>query len=183
MPRIVNYTCTKLESAQNQTRLLTIRPGNRLQDIQCSLEISSLDSRPGYEALSYVWGDETIRVPITVDGKRLDVTENLSAALRRLRDRKGGRVMWVDAICINQEDSDEKSVQVAMMRRIYSGCTRAILWLGEYAGCVAPRPTAPRPRPLSLPSRASEGATPPARAAAEVQGGQAGVQAAPDVRR
>lgn len=131
MTEAVMYSYTKFKSAQDQIRLLTIRPGNWLQGIECSLKISSLDSKPDYEALSYAWGDESKQHPIKVDGKQFNITLNLFLALRRLRGRIKDRGMWIDATCINQKDDNEKSVQVAMMRTIYSACTRAILWLGE----------------------------------------------------
>ena len=52
-------------------------------------------------------------------------------ALRRLRDPAVSRILWIDAICINQSDKNEKSHQVAMMGEIYSSCQKAIVWLGE----------------------------------------------------
>lgn len=59
------------------------------------------------------------------------VTQNLHAALKRLRLQNQSRVLWVDAICINQDDTSEKSFQVAMMSQIYSKTTKGLLWLGE----------------------------------------------------
>ncbi|KAK7742132.1 hypothetical protein SLS53_004718 [Cytospora paraplurivora] len=129
-----NYTYTKFESVHDQIRLLTIRPGSWLETIECSLEIVCLDNNPDYEALSYVWGDDLVRIPIKVDGNRFYITYNLFLALRRLRCQDTYRVMWIDAICINQKDNDEKSVQVSLMKTIYGACTRAILWLGEDRG-------------------------------------------------
>ncbi|OTA92627.1 hypothetical protein M434DRAFT_74249, partial [Hypoxylon sp. CO27-5] len=68
---------------------------------------------------------------ISLDNQTFEVTENLYYALRRLRYTSSPRTMWIDAICINQRDNDEKSIQVNMMGTIYSSCQKAVLWLGE----------------------------------------------------
>jgi hypothetical protein len=66
-----------------------------------------------------------------VDGKHFYITDNLCAALRALRLPDRDRFLWIDAICINQYDGVEKGSQVQMMRDIYAGATRTIVWLGE----------------------------------------------------
>ncbi|KAH8645722.1 heterokaryon incompatibility protein-domain-containing protein [Xylariales sp. PMI_506] len=101
--------------------------------IRCVLSTACLDGEPQYEALSYAWGDPEEREPIYINGLELDVTTNLVAALRRLRNRTRPRNIWVDAICINQHDMREKSHQVNLMTEIYSRTTMAIIWLGEYS--------------------------------------------------
>ncbi|KAK5626742.1 hypothetical protein RRF57_002457 [Xylaria bambusicola] len=90
------------------------------------------------QALSYVWGSPTDLVDIDVDGATFSATRNLYLALRRLREqigRTGGnddsRTLWVDAVCIDQEDADEKRHQVQLMGDIYSQASRGLLWLGE----------------------------------------------------
>jgi hypothetical protein len=70
-------------------------------------------------ALSYVWGSAEDIVYITVNGKRFGVTRNLFDALKFLRPREDGGMLWVDAICINQDDPEEKKIQIALMRRVY----------------------------------------------------------------
>ncbi|KAI0133042.1 HET-domain-containing protein [Hypoxylon sp. NC0597] len=127
----VNYVYSPLSEAGRQIRLLTIRPGAWSDMIECSLHITNLDDRPHYEALSYVWGDANKKIPISLDNQTFEVTENLYYALRRLRSSSSPRTMWIDAICINQKDNDEKSIQVNMMGTIYSNCQKAVLWLGE----------------------------------------------------
>jgi hypothetical protein len=86
-----------------------------------------------YEALSYVWGDLKDLWSISVDKYNLPITINLYAALLCLRDHFIDRIIWVDAICINQEDVIEKGMQVRYMAEIYSKASRVILWLGEAA--------------------------------------------------
>ncbi|PMD46841.1 heterokaryon incompatibility, partial [Hyaloscypha variabilis F] len=82
-----------------------------------------------YEALSYTWGQPGFNHQIICDDKQLPITQNLFEALRQLR--KGGeRVLWIDAICINQSDDDEKSAQIPYMRNIYKLADRVVIWLG-----------------------------------------------------
>ncbi|PSN65258.1 HET-domain-containing protein [Corynespora cassiicola Philippines] len=86
-----------------------------------------------YEALSYVWGDQNNKKRIQIGDDYLDVTANLYAALRRLRDPDFSRLIWVDALCINQDDFEERASQVNFMARIYSLASRVLVWLGEEA--------------------------------------------------
>ncbi|KAI1415164.1 HET-domain-containing protein [Hypoxylon sp. FL1857] len=125
------YVYTPLNGTGRQIRLVTICPGIWSDIIECILHTTSLDDSPRYEALSYVWGDANKKVPISLDGRTFEVTENLYYALRRLRSTSSTRSMWIDAICINQSDDDEKSIQVNMMGSIFANYQRAVLWLGE----------------------------------------------------
>ncbi|KAK3625336.1 hypothetical protein LTR56_020501, partial [Elasticomyces elasticus] len=88
----------------------------------------------GYEALSYAWQGEEPSHPILVDGKRFIVTSNLHALLlaRRRCLKRIDRVVWADAICINQADTVvEKPAQLLMMKDIYTNSSRVIGWLGD----------------------------------------------------
>ncbi|EAU29819.1 predicted protein [Aspergillus terreus NIH2624] len=114
-----------------QIRLVTIEPGNWPDEIKGSLHTFSLREQPAYEALSYVWGDPTHRKPIQLNSQIVEVTENLWTALRRLRKPSAPRVLWIDALCINQGDAEDKFSQVALMGEIFMGCAAAVLWLGE----------------------------------------------------
>jgi hypothetical protein len=88
---------------------------------------------PEYEALSYTWGSDSDAQPclISIDGSEFRVTKNLYSALQVLRSTDGDRVLWVDAVCINQNDNEEKSWQVEIMRTIYLRAQGVIIWLGE----------------------------------------------------
>jgi hypothetical protein len=83
-----------------------------------------------YEALSYVWGDPGNTVSIHVNQHDLQVTTNLHAALLQLRNSFIDRYFWIDAICINQADEEEKVQQIQLMYRIYSFAQRVLVWLG-----------------------------------------------------
>jgi hypothetical protein len=77
--------------------------------MSCDLHLASLDLSPTYETLSYVWGDQKITQPIALEGYEFEVTINLHEALRRLRATAKTRIIWIDALCINQKDDDERT--------------------------------------------------------------------------
>jgi hypothetical protein len=83
--------------------------------------------------MSYVWGFKEKPRSISVDNYDLPVGANLHAALSHLRDHYVERIMWIDAICINQEDPKEKAHQVQFMAKIYAKANRVTVWLGEAA--------------------------------------------------
>ncbi|KAK0732246.1 heterokaryon incompatibility protein-domain-containing protein, partial [Lasiosphaeris hirsuta] len=114
-------------------RLLKLAPGPASSPIECTVQIHSIDNPPDFEALSYVWGSSADPVIIVCDSKRLTVTQNLHAALLQLRQFdtfRDGRLLWIDAICINQGDETEKTAQVRLMREIYSRAHNTTIWLG-----------------------------------------------------
>lgn len=101
-------------------------------DIQGNLRIVDLDERPSFFALSYVWGTRSPQPDYIVCGPyMLPLTSNCYSALRKLRERLATFTIWIDAICINQEDTDEKSRQISMMGDIFSSAGKVYVWLGE----------------------------------------------------
>ncbi|KAK5125806.1 hypothetical protein LTR85_012082 [Meristemomyces frigidus] len=112
-------------------RLLLLRPWSEEESLQCSIEQFTLDEAPRYEALSYVWGDPHGLTPLRC-GERgeLQIRANLREALTALRHPQESRRLWVDALCINQADDDERAQQVLMMRKIYASATGVVVWLG-----------------------------------------------------
>ena len=76
---------TPVNSHKREVRLVTIKSGTPPEPIQCNLSYVSLNDTPKYEALSYVWGDPSIRMPILLDEHPFGVTQNLDLALRVLR--------------------------------------------------------------------------------------------------
>lgn len=118
-------------------RLIILRPAlSDTQPIICSLKEVSLDDYDHdndplpYEALSYTWGAKHGTIPITCDGQTLLVTPNCESALQHLRQKLKKRVLWIDAICIDQQSVQEKNEQVPLMGEIYVSATRAVIWLG-----------------------------------------------------
>jgi len=93
-----------------------------------------LSDAPPYEALSYVWGpfnspDDPDLIQLNDCG--FEVTTNLWRALYALRHETKDRVLWIDAICINQGDLEERSSQVQLMRDVYRKARSVVVWLGE----------------------------------------------------
>ena len=119
---------------EDSIRLLKLHPaGNDADDsgLSCGLEDCRLSGDPSYEALSYTWGQPLFPEVLHTDNGVLRITENLALALRRLRFKERVRYLWVDAVCINQNDATDKSRQVAMMGSIYKSARRVICWLGQ----------------------------------------------------
>ncbi|KAK7727193.1 hypothetical protein SLS63_007244 [Diaporthe eres] len=121
----------KLDADSAQIRLVVLARGAPNSPIHCTYRVVSLDDENlSYETLSYVWKDEAGTAPVCVEGKAASVTRGLFGALEQLRLVDCERTLWIDAICINQSDSVEKTQQVDMMCRIYSQCRRCNIWLG-----------------------------------------------------
>lgn len=120
------------ELQTNEIRLIELLPNRSDVQVECRLSTVSLDDLPSYEALSYVWGDASITRTITCDERAVQVTLSLATALQRLRNPEGGssRLIWADALSINQSNLAEKSIQVPLMTRIYSGATGVVVWMG-----------------------------------------------------
>ncbi|KAL8836809.1 MAG: hypothetical protein Q9170_002770 [Blastenia crenularia] len=121
-----------LELAAEEFRVLSLQPaGKKTDDIHCLLANDDSKTKPVYEALSYTWGDTKERRAIFVNGQPFPVTPNLFMALKNLRRAEGSRILWVDAICIDQDSLSEKTHQVGMMRDIYRDAAQVLMWLGE----------------------------------------------------
>jgi len=118
-------------------RLVLLRPSRELQNpLECYLISTTLsncenDLLDHYTALSYVWGDPSHRVSIKVAGQALSITASLDTALRHLRDSSRTRRIWADAICINQNDSEERNQQVRQMASVYATAQHTVIWIGE----------------------------------------------------
>ncbi|KIW07671.1 uncharacterized protein PV09_01611 [Verruconis gallopava] len=120
-------------------RVLELLPGHGEDPVVCKLHVTDWNDPIPFEAISYAWGDPRIRAWIECDGKKLGVTPNLVDCLHQLRRRNESRFLWADAICINQEDLEERGHQVDNMRRIYECAQRLLIWLGRDDGGYARR--------------------------------------------
>ncbi|PMD17242.1 HET-domain-containing protein, partial [Hyaloscypha hepaticicola] len=127
-----NSTYSALNQSKREIRLLTLLCSDGFEDeIRCKLDVVSLDETLTYTALSYCWGNQSEQREILVNEKRVSVTKSLEIALRYARKDLQDIVLWVDAICINQDNLKEKSYQVGMMGSIYATATHVRIWLGE----------------------------------------------------
>ncbi|KAI1194616.1 HET-domain-containing protein [Nemania serpens] len=133
-----------IDSSRGQIRVLRIAPGKVGDVIKCSYEIVDVDDDVSYQTLSYVWGAMDENRTAIVEGTRAELTDNLFAALTRIRHETETQRLWIDALCINQEDAAEKMAQVNMMHRIYSNCEECNIWMGDidYAAIGAAEPEA-----------------------------------------
>lgn len=139
---------------EDQIRLLRIAPGDVGDEICVTLQtvdVKDLKDILEYEALSYHWGEGEAEHPVWVKDQftgsiqhfddvvrlkmqRLYIKPNLYKALKSLRQKEHEVMLWVDAVCINQSDEQEKKAQVLKMANIYSMAERVCIWLGSGDG-------------------------------------------------
>ena len=135
-----SYEYSPLESS-SCIRILILQPSEGFSaPLECSIihkdrravlrEFSRTDH---YEAVSYFWGDPDFSHKLLCDNGSsvLRITPNVDSLLRHLRKVSKPRHLWVDAICLNQKDNDEKSIQVQLMGEIYHQAKKVHVWLGE----------------------------------------------------
>jgi hypothetical protein len=122
-----------LDCSRREIRLLELLPTHHhLSKVQpaCRILHVSLDEKPTFLALSYVWGSGNDATVVLVDNRPFQVTRNLFEAITGVRGAES-IIIWIDAICINQQNSEETRIQVKMMRSIYKQATSVIFWLGQ----------------------------------------------------
>ncbi|KAL8415482.1 hypothetical protein RB596_006186 [Gaeumannomyces avenae] len=128
-------------SQPRNIRLLKLLPAeDSTSMLQCTLAESVCLPDVQYEALSYVWGEQLpdTMQPIQLNGFPFNVGKNLGGALRQLRPQAGGpRLLWIDAVCIDQTNLQERAQQVAQMDHVYRTAANVIVWLGLEAGATA----------------------------------------------
>ena len=132
-------------SDEGQIRLLKVQPEeDGKQEIRCELESVHLRDNPSYVALSYTWGPPTAEaasagitsIPthtIRCNEDVILITRNLHDFLQKVRHDPWliSQRLWIDSICINQQDSIERGSQVSFMASIYRSASMVIAWLGE----------------------------------------------------
>ncbi|TGO47376.1 hypothetical protein BCON_0280g00030 [Botryotinia convoluta] len=96
-----------------------------------ALSVENLTTPIWYTALSYTWGSSGMDGSIECDGHEKAITTSLEIALRNMRKEDHPIVMWIDQICINQEDDKEKEMQIPLMARIYKHAFNTVIWLGR----------------------------------------------------
>ncbi|EPE32090.1 hypothetical protein GLAREA_12172 [Glarea lozoyensis ATCC 20868] len=135
-----HYEYMPLETTDT-VRILVLRPSATFGDpIYCNIihrrrHHLILNSTGGehYEAVSYTWGNGgfTYTLFCNTGASILAITENLDSLLRYFRKQKSVRYLWIDVICLNQDDDIEKSIQVGLMGEIYQQARRVCIWLGQ----------------------------------------------------
>ena len=124
-----------LNESKHEIRILTIFPGPPTARIQCQLNVVSLlpKNKPKFWAASWTWGDKKQTHEIALHGETFGVSKNLFEMLLKLRHAQRTLTYWIDAICINQTFTPEKSQQVSAMGEVYSAAEAMVVWLGNAA--------------------------------------------------
>jgi hypothetical protein len=126
-----SYTHDALDFSRRQIRLLYLYKG-QTTDINCFITTFDLGSVPSYIALSYAWGERTALASICLNSSQYLVQKNLFDFLSAFRNEPANdRYLWIDQICINQTNIEERNHQVQQMRHIYESCVFVIAWLGQ----------------------------------------------------
>ena len=132
---VVNTIYRPLQKKDREVRLVVLEPATeRSMPITCRLEVVKLCGEPIYEALSWNWGDPNDNDEIILEGRRWLVRRNLVTALRYLRYEDRTRIMWIDALSINQNGwanaLREREHQIQLMKYVYSVACHVVVWIG-----------------------------------------------------
>ena len=132
------FTYTPLTSRRHIRVLEIASDDDEHAPIKAKVREVNLDDedRVSYAALSYTWGSPDVSHTLLVDGAAVVITPNLVGALRCFRRTSCLRWIWVDAVCINQEDDQEKSAQIPLMANIFRDASRVVVWLGDETSTV-----------------------------------------------
>ena len=125
-----------LRPGMSEVRMLELLPGRGDEPKRCTMCITSLDQNLHYEALSYTWqqtasGGDIPNYPLFVNDVTAYILPSLSSALQNLRFPHKPRKLWIDYLCINQADFEERNTQMQLMGRIYKTAWRVLCFLGE----------------------------------------------------
>ena len=111
--------------------VLRLLAGSDQDKISITLEQRIVEDVGDYEALSYTWGDTTEKRPTICCNLSFLITQNLFCALHHLHYADRERVLWIDAVCINQGSVPERNQHVRMTGDIYKSAQQVVIWLGE----------------------------------------------------
>lgn len=136
MDQVAGYKYEPIREA-NEIRLLYLHDGKPGDIIRAELEVVRIQKSHYYDAISYTWADENgdttkcCSLKIGSPGALLPITRSCDSVLRRVR--KLTSWIWIDAVCINQQDVQERGKQVDLMPLIYKGASRTFAYVGEAA--------------------------------------------------
>jgi hypothetical protein len=130
-----SYQYEALPDPETHIRLLVIWPVEDTDELKTSLEVCHIAEIPPFEALSYAWGRDAPTSSLSCESAIIAITPHLYEGIRQLRDVVKCSRVWIDAICINQDDNVEKASQIPLMTNVYSQASRVLVWLGSAADC------------------------------------------------
>lgn len=122
---------TPLDVSKREIRVLNLYPGEPEDDLILSFDIIQISyhSKSDFDAVSYQWGNSEGQHRINLNNKLFTLTSGQNRMIRNLRNNKNVRRLWIDALCINQNDILERNNQVQLMRLIYSTAHNVCIWL------------------------------------------------------
>lgn len=123
------FEYTPLE-APGHIRLLRVLPGVENDQLRCECVVHDLEHDPDFTAISYTWGDPILDQLVLINDREYYTTSSAKEVLLALRYCNAVRTVWVDAICIDQHNLAEKTIQVQMMGQIYAHASKTVVWLG-----------------------------------------------------
>jgi hypothetical protein len=128
-----------LNLERKEIRLLALEPGRGDEILRCEFQYAFLDTFPIplYETISYVCGDQSLRATVTLQGSEARIPATSEVAIRRMRLPDRQRILWIDAVCINECDVKERGHQVGLMYAIYTHTLTNLVWLGPDDGSTA----------------------------------------------
>lgn len=129
----VEFQYTDLPDDEPHIRLLKIKRADEGKSVECDLSTWQVSLAPPYNAISYVWGDPSSITTININGNGMTVRTNCDYVLRQASWYDCNQYIWVDAICINQNNFHEKGSQVARMGSIYAEARHVLACVGRHA--------------------------------------------------
>lgn len=118
-------------------RLFILSPGLENDPIKGYLIRAPLSKAPVYRAISWAWGDVRAREHITINGQMSSIPSNLFPALQAFRHKSAPMTLWIDSLCIDQTNLEERNHQVRLMENIYMTAAAVFAWLGPATECTA----------------------------------------------
>ena len=133
----VKYHHDDLPDAKTYIRLLEVLGDLAIDDtttkLACALTVWPVSEAPSYHAISYAWGDKRLTTNVSMNGKELEVTINSDYALRQSQWHGRVQYIWIDSICIDQVNNNEKGHQVEMMGDIFRNASHVLACVGSHA--------------------------------------------------
>ncbi|KAH7025183.1 heterokaryon incompatibility protein-domain-containing protein [Microdochium trichocladiopsis] len=120
-----------LDDASKQIRLLKVEPAGFADEIRCTIASCELGEVSAFNAISYTWGPEQPQREIFIDGLRFPVRQNCHYALQQARQYRSSIPIWIDSVCIDQDDLYEKSAQVGIMGDVYARAATVLACIGQ----------------------------------------------------
>lgn len=135
------YQWRPVDRARKEIRVLDLGPGTGTESLGGQLRHVFLDEsdKPEYETISYAWGDYALVDSISVDSKRIPIPASAASALRCMRLPTRTRTLWIDCICIDQNNDHEKGHQVGLMADIFQSSCETLAHLGDDVDNTAER--------------------------------------------